>query len=159
MIINKNGDIEIKGWAENVRNLGGLAFITLRFNEDRLDKEKQVRVVTIGQYDFSACKHRHVKQTSVDLEMSFINSYEDVMTVMENLMVRIAAVFGFLKLKNLKSSSLSKEDCTFSLKFSKFSSVTGRFSIIFALTVFSASIIFSKEIISFTYAFPQCNKS
>ncbi len=30
MIINKNGDIEIKGWAENVRNLGGLAFITLR---------------------------------------------------------------------------------------------------------------------------------
>ena len=36
----------------------------LRFNEDRLDKEKQVRVVTIGQYDFSACKHRHVKQTS-----------------------------------------------------------------------------------------------
>ena len=36
----------------------------LRFNEDRLDKEKQIRVVTIGQYDFSACKHRHVKQTS-----------------------------------------------------------------------------------------------
>lgn len=36
----------------------------LRFNEDRLDKEKNVRVVTIGQYDFSACKHRHVKQTS-----------------------------------------------------------------------------------------------
>ena len=30
MIINKDGNIEIKGWAENVRNLGGLAFITLR---------------------------------------------------------------------------------------------------------------------------------
>lgn len=36
----------------------------LRFNEDRLDKDNNVRVVTIGQYDFSACKHRHVKQTS-----------------------------------------------------------------------------------------------
>ncbi|MCL4376161.1 hypothetical protein M1558_01565 [Candidatus Parvarchaeota archaeon] len=36
----------------------------LRFNEDRLDKEMQVRIVTIGQYDFSACKHRHVKQTN-----------------------------------------------------------------------------------------------
>ncbi|MGC8533323.1 MAG: hypothetical protein ACP5MV_01690 [Candidatus Parvarchaeum sp.] len=35
----------------------------LRFNEDRLDKENQVRVITIGQYDFSACKHRHVKNT------------------------------------------------------------------------------------------------
>ncbi len=35
----------------------------LRFNEDRLDKEQQVRVVTIGQYDFSACKHRHVEKT------------------------------------------------------------------------------------------------
>ncbi len=36
----------------------------LRFNEDRLDKEKEVRVISIGDYDFSACKHRHVKQTS-----------------------------------------------------------------------------------------------
>lgn len=35
----------------------------LRFNEDRLDKENQIRVITIGQYDFSACKHRHVKNT------------------------------------------------------------------------------------------------
>ena len=35
----------------------------LRFNEDRLDKEKEIRVVSIGEYDFSACKHRHVKQT------------------------------------------------------------------------------------------------
>ena len=30
MIINEDGNVEIKGWAENVRNLGGLAFITLR---------------------------------------------------------------------------------------------------------------------------------
>jgi alanyl-tRNA synthetase len=36
----------------------------LRFNEDRLDKEKEVRVVTIGNYDFSACKHLHAKLTS-----------------------------------------------------------------------------------------------
>ena len=30
MIINKDGKVEINGWAENVRNLGGLAFITVR---------------------------------------------------------------------------------------------------------------------------------
>lgn len=35
----------------------------LRFNEDRIDREKQIRVVTIGKYDFSACKHRHVERT------------------------------------------------------------------------------------------------
>ena len=30
MISNENGKIELEGWAENVRNLGGLAFITVR---------------------------------------------------------------------------------------------------------------------------------
>ena len=35
----------------------------LRFNEDRLDKEKEVRVISIVDYDFSAYKHLHVKQT------------------------------------------------------------------------------------------------
>jgi nondiscriminating aspartyl-tRNA synthetase len=30
MIINEDENVEIKGWAESIRNLGGLAFITLR---------------------------------------------------------------------------------------------------------------------------------
>lgn len=30
MIKNENGSIKVIGWAENVRNLGGLAFITVR---------------------------------------------------------------------------------------------------------------------------------
>ena len=50
------------------------------------------RVFEIGPV-FRAEPHhtsRHLTEyTSVDLEMSFINSYEDVMSVMENLMVRI----------------------------------------------------------------------
>ncbi|MEM0144028.1 MAG: hypothetical protein QXL94_08855 [Candidatus Parvarchaeum sp.] len=35
----------------------------LRFNEERLDGKKEIRVVSIGDYDYSACKHRHVKNT------------------------------------------------------------------------------------------------
>ncbi len=35
----------------------------LRFNEERLEGKQDIRVVTIGNYDFSACKHRHVQKT------------------------------------------------------------------------------------------------
>lgn len=36
----------------------------LRFNEERLEGKTNIRVVVIGDYDFSACKHMHVKNTN-----------------------------------------------------------------------------------------------
>lgn len=39
-------------------------FGKLRFNEERIDKETSVRVVKIGEFDYSACRHEHVKNTS-----------------------------------------------------------------------------------------------
>lgn len=36
----------------------------LRFNQERIDENKEVRVINIGRYDFSACSHRHVNDTS-----------------------------------------------------------------------------------------------
>lgn len=38
-------------------------FNKLRFNEDRIDKEGRIRVIKIGDFDYSACKHQHVKNT------------------------------------------------------------------------------------------------
>ncbi len=36
----------------------------LRFNADRLDGKQTIRVISIGDYDFSACKHMHVNNTN-----------------------------------------------------------------------------------------------
>ncbi len=36
----------------------------MRFNEERIDENNRVRVISIGDYDFSACKHQHVAETS-----------------------------------------------------------------------------------------------
>jgi alanyl-tRNA synthetase len=35
----------------------------LRFNEERLEGRQEIRVVNIGEYDFSACGHLHAKST------------------------------------------------------------------------------------------------
>lgn len=48
-------------------------FPKLRFNEERLEKEKTVRVISIGDFDFSACIHKHVKTTKEILAFSICN--------------------------------------------------------------------------------------
>ncbi|MCL4391597.1 hypothetical protein M1112_02790 [Candidatus Parvarchaeota archaeon] len=42
----------------------------LRFNEERIDENGEIRIISIGEYDFSACKHLHVKKTSEIISFS-----------------------------------------------------------------------------------------
>ncbi len=72
----------------------------LRFNEERLGNTENIRVVKIGDYDFSACKHRHVKMTSEILSFAVIRvSYLGNETEIEFISGKSAIEFS-LKIKN-----------------------------------------------------------
>ncbi len=48
-------------------------FKNLRFNEERIDENKVIRVIKIGDFDVSACKNKHVDFTSKIIGFSILS--------------------------------------------------------------------------------------
>jgi len=148
MIINKDGNIEIKGWAENVRNLGGLAFITLR----DINGKYQVTVSKSSNPDIFD-KLADIKAESV-LEVTgekknnekAVNGYEiipkklEILTVAEqpvplNLSEKVQSSldkeldFRFLSLRKPKTAAIFKIQSTVSNAITKFFEDNGFYQI------------------------------
>ena len=148
MLINKNGDVEIKGWAENVRNLGGLAFITLR----DINGKYQVTVSKNSNPELFE-KLADIKAESV-LEVigekknneKAVNGYEiipkklEILTVAEqpvplNLSEKVQSSldkeldFRFLSLRKPKTAAIFKIQSTVSNAITKFFEDNGFYQI------------------------------